>query len=86
MIFNSPDHYQHELCVELLASFLRDYCNCDIRWAGWSLEKLRSDVAGWVIQSFQEADAIILIHSKGAYEKDLLVSTVKLHLYFNEPK
>ena len=39
-------------------------------------------MAGWMWKSFDEADAIILVHSKGAYEKDrLLVGALRAHLH-----
>ncbi|KAL5018157.1 hypothetical protein ScPMuIL_003879 [Solemya velum] len=62
------DHVHHVKTVECLADYLQTYCFCDVLYAPWYLtDIMREGKNIWSLNSIQNADFTIIIHSEGSY-------------------
>ncbi len=68
LILYSEDHEKHKECVRTLATFLHHKCNCKVRLDMWETTQI-GDTRVWVFEQICNADKVIIIFSKGTYEK-----------------
>ncbi|XP_022095964.1 uncharacterized protein LOC110982101 isoform X5 [Acanthaster planci] len=67
VLFYSMDHPLHEETVQRLATFLNEYCMCDVILPLWCAQDIaRRGVNEWITFVLDWADKVILLCSKGS--------------------